>query len=193
MRFCIYCGAKHHDDDKFCPECGKKIFDIEAFEKELEEPEQHEKEQVVSSVQESPQEEQSIKEIEKEEVQEQPIKPKTADPVVEKEAPKEKIDEPTKEKDRKALNVILAVLSLLSLVAFYGFDYADDHTKIFILVSAGLALINLVISSIKKTKRKLSQNKMFYAVMITINVFVLLSIILLIVLMSIKNINLVNV
>ena len=34
MRFCIYCGAKHNDDDLFCPECGKRIFDIDAFVKE---------------------------------------------------------------------------------------------------------------------------------------------------------------
>lgn len=109
VKFCIYCGAKHLDDARFCPECGEKVFDMDAFMKEIKMPEAPQEEPIVEQEQiEEPEEiiEEIVVETPVEEpqeiIEEEPIEvaPEEEPEVIEEEielevAPEEeKIEEP---------------------------------------------------------------------------------------------------
>ena len=222
MRFCIYCGTKHAEDDRFCPNCGKPIFDIDAFEKELAIPNPQEEvveetpiveepiveevpvvEEVEETVNEEPQPEveevpeEIIEEPVQEEIEE-PVEEIVEEPIVVEEIPvpleepkQEEIPAPVEElqpsidevatpeekpeKDLKLFSILLVFASLACLVAFYGLAYINDNFHFFILGSAATALINLILSIIKKVKKKTPSHKLFYSAMIALNILIILS------------------
>lgn len=184
MRFCIYCGAKHADDDIFCPNCGQKIVDMDAFEKELAIPHPKEKEEP-EEPKEIPVEETVSEEIVEETIEE-PEQEEAKTPVEElsqEEAliiPEEEVQsepEPKQEekveKDLKIINILLVFISILFLVGFYGLAYNHDNFHFLILGSALTALINLVLSIVKKIKKKAPTHKLFYSTMIVINLVIM--------------------
>ena len=228
MRFCIYCGTKHAEDDRFCPNCGKPVFDINAFEKDLaipnpqveevieetpvveepvieetpviEEVEEAINEEVAPEVEEAPEEtiEEPVPEEIEEPVVELPPEEPVEEPVIEEETPapveepkqeeipvpieepqpsieEEAILEEKPEKDLKVFNILLVFISLACLVAFYGLAYLNDNFHFFILGSAVTALINLILSIIKKAKKKTPSHKLFYSAMIALNIIIILS------------------
>lgn len=183
MRFCIYCGAKHADDDIFCPNCGQKIVDMDAFEKELaiphpkekEEPEEPKEIPVEETVSEEIVEE-TIEEPEQEEAKtsvEELSQEEALIPEEEVQSEPEPKQEEKVEKDLKIINILLVFISILFLVGFYGLAYNHDNFHFLILGSALTALINLVLSIVKKIKKKAPTHKLFYSTMIVINLMIM--------------------